>query len=423
MAPDADPDVRVRDEATGGVRGVLQHRHTRLILLVVGLVIVAAVIIAWRYFAVRESTDDAQIDGHITPISARVGGTVMTVSVDDNQMVKAGKVLVEIDPRDYRVALQRADAEFADAQAALQAARAGVPITTTTTSGAVSTAGAGVERAQAGVQVATRGVDVARARLTSAEARLREATANATRASRDLERMKQLIAKDEISQQQYDAAVSAADAARAGVDAAQATVAQAQQGVQVAESQRIQAQGALTQAQAEQRTAATAPQQVATARARESGAEARVQQAQAALEQARLNLQYTTIVAPTDGVVSKKSVEPGQVVQPGQPLLALVPLEDIWVTANFKETQLRDMRPGQYAQISVDAYGHSYNGRVQSIAAATGARFSLLPPENATGNYVKVVQRVPVKITFDKGQDPNHLLRPGMSVVVTVFTQ
>jgi len=425
---DSDQDMQavregVRTEAPNGVRGVLQRPGARLALVFVALVIIAGAIIAWRYFAVRESTDDAQIDGHITPISPRVGGTVTAVNVADNQRVQAGTVLIEIDPRDYQVALQRAEAEFADAQATLQAARVGVPITSTTTSGQVSVAGASVERAQAGLQVATRGVDVARARLTSAQARLREAASSATRTSRDLERMKQLVAKDEISQQQYDAAVAAADAARAGVDAAQAAVAEADQGVAVAESQRVQALGTLTQAQAEQRTAGTAPQQVQASKAREAGAEARVAQAQAALEQARFNLQYTKIVAPAGGVVSKKSVEEGQVVQPGQPLLAIVPLEDIWVTANFKETQLRDMRPGEEAQISVDAYGHTYKGHVQSIAAATGARFSLLPPENATGNYVKVVQRVPVKITFDKGQDPNHLLRPGMSVVVTVFTR
>ncbi len=411
-----------REAPAQGIRGLLQRPRARLILFIVALVIIVGAIISWRYFAVRESTDDAQIDGHITPIAARVGGTVTDVNVNDNQWVKEGDILVKIDPRDYQVALQRAEAEFADAQAVFQAARVGVPITTTTTSGQVSTAGANVERAQAGLQAATRGVDVARARLASAQARLREATANATRATRDLERMKQLIAKEEISQQQYDAAVAAADAARAGVDAAQSAVVEGEQGVQVAESQRIQASGVLTQAQADLRTAHTAPQQVEASQARAQGAEARVKQAQAAREQARLNLQYTTVVAPTDGVVSKKSVEVGQVVQPGQPLLALVPLEDIWVTANFKETQLRDMRVGQSAEISVDAYGHTYRGHVQSIAAATGARFSLLPPENATGNYVKVVQRVPVKIVFEKGQDPNHLLRPGMSVVVTVFT-
>ena len=422
-AVDTDQEVRAQDKAANSARGVLQRPRTRLALLIGAIVLVGGAIVAWRYFAVRETTDDAQIDGHITPISARVGGTVMTVNVNDNQTVKAGTVLVEVDPRDYRVALQRAEAEFADAQATLQAARVGVPITATTTSGQLSTAGATVERAQAGLQVAARSIDAARARLSSAQARLREATANATRTARDLERMKQLIAKDEISQQQYDAAVAAADAARAGVDAARAAVVEAEQGVQVAESQRVQATGVLTQAEADLGTARMAPQQVQASKARESSAGARVEQAKAAREQARLNLQYTTIVAPTDGVVSKKSVEVGEVIQPGQPLLAIVPLEDVWVTANFKETQLRDMRPGQPARISVDAYGHTYAGHVQSIAAATGARCSLLPPENAAGNYVKVVQRVPVKITFDKGQDPNHLLRPGMSVVVTVFTR
>ncbi|MGE5358118.1 MAG: HlyD family efflux transporter periplasmic adaptor subunit [Bacteroidales bacterium] len=426
-AVDSDPEsnAAANDEvaARGGVRGVLARPRARMILLAVAVLIVIGGVIAWRYFAIRETTDDAQIDGHITPISARVGGTVMSVRVDDNEFVKAGAVLVEIDPRDYHVALQRAEAEFADAQANLQAAQVGVPITTTTTTGQVSTAGANVERAQAGLQAATGNVDAAKARLVTAQARQREAVANATRAARDLERMKQLIAKEEISQQQYDAAVAAADQSRAAVEAAQSAVVEAQQGVQVAESQRVQATGALTEAEADLRTARTGPQQVQASQARAAGAQARVQQAQAVLEQARLNLQYTSIVAPTDGIVSKKSVEVGQVVQPGQALLAVVPLEDIWVTANFKETQLRDMRVGQVAQVSVDAYGHTYHARVQSIAAATGARFSLLPPENATGNYVKVVQRVPVKITFDKGQDPNHLLRPGMSVVVTVFTK
>jgi membrane fusion protein, multidrug efflux system len=235
--------------------------------------------------------------------------------------------------------------------------------------------------------------------------------------------MKQLIAKDEVSQQQYDAAVAAADAARAMVESAQASVSEATLAVSVADSRRIQAGGTLTQADADLRTAHTAPEQVIVTKARAQSAEARVQQVKAVLDQARLNVGYTSISAPSAGRVSKKSVEPGQVIQPGQPLLAIVPLEDIWITANFKETQLKRMRPGQRASITVDAYGRSYEGRIESIAAATGARFSLLPPENATGNYVKVVQRIPVKIVLDKGQDPEHQLRPGMSVVPTVFTR
>jgi membrane fusion protein (multidrug efflux system) len=235
--------------------------------------------------------------------------------------------------------------------------------------------------------------------------------------------MKQLVAKDEISQQQYDAAVASADAARATVESAQASVNEATQAVSVAESRRAQSLNALTQSQAELRTANTGPEQVTVIKARAESAAARVLQAKAVLDQATLNLAYTTVTAPTAGRVSKKSVEPGQVIQPGQPLLAIVPVEDIWITANFKETQLKNMRPGQPATVSVDAYGRTYQGHVDSIAAATGARFSLLPPENATGNYVKVVQRIPVKIVLDKGQDPEHLLRPGMSVVPTVHTR
>ncbi len=409
--------------SSGGVGGYLRDGRGRRLLLAGGIVVLLAVAGVWWYLRGHESTDDAQIDGHIVPIAARVGGTVADVNVEDNQVVEAGAVLVDIDQRDYRTALDRAQADYADAQAALSAAQAGVPITSTTTSSQMSSAGASVDRATAGTNAATGDIDAARARLASMQARLREAQANATRAARDLERMKQLIAKDEVSQQQYDAAVAAADAAKATVESAQASVNEATQAVSVAESRRAQALNALTQAQAELRTAGTGPEQVTVIKARAESAAARVLQAKAVLEQATLNLAYTIVKAPMAGRVSKKSVEPGQVIQPGQPLLAIVSLEDIWITANFKETQLKDMRPGQRATVSVDAYGRTYEGRVDSIAAATGARFSLLPPENATGNYVKVVQRVPVKIVLDKGQDPQHLLRPGMSVVPTVHTR
>ena len=393
-----------------GVIALLRGRPRLTRGLAVGsVVLVLGAILAWRYFAARESTDDAQIDGHIAPIAARVGGTVVAVNVDDNQQVKAGTVLVRLDDTEYKVALHKAEADLAEAQAALQAAREGVPITATATASGVSSATAGVTRAGAGVAAA-------QSRLEAAEARLREAAAGDTRLQRDLERAKELIGKDEISRQQFDAAVAAAAAARAAVDAARAAVTEA-------EHARAQANDALLQAQAELRTARTGPNQVAVVRARQASAEAKVRQARAVVEQARLALGYTTVTAPTDGVVSRKTVQIGETVQAGQPLLALVPLDDIWVTANFKETQLRDMHPGQRAVVEVDTYGRSYRGRVDSIAAATGARFSLLPPENATGNYVKVVQRIPVKIVLDRGQDPEHLLRPGMSVVPTVFTR
>jgi membrane fusion protein (multidrug efflux system) len=247
-----------------------------------------------------------------------------------------------------------------------------------------------------------------------------EAQANATRTSKDLDRMKQLIAKDEISQQQYDAASTSADAARAAVESAQAGVLQVQQEVAAARARTSQSQAELQQAQAQAQGAKTAPQQIVITRAQAQSADARIQLAKAALAQARLNLEYTTIKAPVAGIISKKSVESGQVVQPGQPLMAIVPEQDIWVTANFKETQLADMHPGQPASVAVDAYGgRNFKAHIDSIASATGARFSLLPPENATGNYVKVVQRVPVKVVFDQGEQLDQL-RPGLSVTVNV---
>jgi membrane fusion protein (multidrug efflux system) len=397
--------------------------HARTLLLAAALVVALGSLAAWYHYSGRETTDDAQIDGRITPIAARVGGTVLSVPVRDNQLVGAGEPLVQIDPRDYRVSLAKAQADFADAQAALEAARAGVPIVTTTTSGQVTTSTATVERAKAGVAIAGKDVDAARARLESMRARLRESQANRSKASKDLERMKQLIAKDEISQQQFDAAVAGAEAAAAAVDSASAAVAEAEQAVSSAESRRGQAVDLGRQAEAELRTAQTAPSQVLVTRARAASAEARVAQARAQLDQAQMNVGYTLITSPRAGVVSKKSVEVGQVVQAGQPLMAIVPLDDVWVTANFKETQLDEVRPGQRAIVRVDMYGRTWEGRVESIAPATGARFSLLPPENATGNYVKVVQRIPVKIVLTPGQDRERLLRPGMSVVATVITQ
>jgi membrane fusion protein (multidrug efflux system) len=400
-------------------------QNPRVRLAVAVALIAALGVLAWLWItAGRETTDDAQIDGHVTQIAARVGGTVKAVHVNDNQRVDAGAVLVELDPRDYQVALDRARAELADAEATAAAAQSGVPIASTETASNVTTARGSVEQAQSGVVAAQKEIEAARARLTTAQARLRETEANAAKAARDVERLRGLLAKDEVSQQQFDAASAAADAQRAAADSARSQVAEAEAGIRVAESKLTQAQAGARQAEAGLRTAQTGPQQVAATRARAEAAAAKVQQSKAALAQAELNLQYTTVKAPVAGVVSRKTVEVGQIVQPGQPLMALIPLEDVWVTANFKETQLTHMRPGQKATVKVDAYGgKEFAGHVDSIAAATGARFSLLPPENATGNYVKVVQRIPVKIVLDAGQDPDHLLRPGMSVVPTVYTK
>jgi membrane fusion protein (multidrug efflux system) len=284
------------------------------------------------------------------------------------------------------------------------------------------TARGGVEQAQGGVTGAERELDAARARLTTAQARLREAEANAVKTARDVERLRGLLAKDEISQQQFDGAVGAADAQKAAADSVRSQIAEAEAGIRVAESRLVQARAGEEQAHAELQTAQTGPEQVTATKARAAAAEAHAQQARAAVAQAELNLQYATVKAPLKGIVSRKSVEVGQIVQPGQPLMAVIPLDTIWVTGNFKETQLANLRPGQKAVVTVDAYGgRKFTGHVDSIAAATGARFSLLPPENATGNYVKVVQRVPVKIALDGGQDAEYLLRPGMSVVPTVY--
>ncbi|MBV9608446.1 MAG: HlyD family secretion protein [Acidobacteria bacterium] len=389
-APEEEPNRRER------ARSYFRDRpRAKWILFGLLLALIAGGVFVWHYYAIRESTDDAQIDGHIDPVSARVGGTAIQVNFDNNQYVTAGSVMVQLDPTDYKVALQRAEAELADAKAQLAAAETGVPITTIGTSSQTSVAEANLESAR-------KEADATRARLGEAEA-------NYNKAASDLKRYQQLIGKDEISRQQYDTAVAAEQSAASSVAAARSNIAAAQ--------------GRVAQAEAQLRASSTAPQQVAATKAKASGALATVQKDQAQVQQAELNLSYTTVKAPVNGIVSQRNVEPGQVIQPGQPVFAIVNLDDIYVTANFKETQLKNMHPGQPAEIKVDAYGRTYRGHVLNIGGATGARFSLLPPENATGNYVKVVQRIPVRIVFEKGQDPEHLLRPGMSVTPTVLTK
>ena len=411
------------DQVATDKPSVIHQPRVRLIIGAVLLLVIGAAAWVWMT-ANRESTDDAQVDARVTQISSRVGGTVTKVAVNDNQVVEAGAVLIELDPRDYQVAVDKARAELADAEATAVAAQNTIPITSTTAASQVTTARGGVAQAQSGVSASGKEVEAARARLTTAQAHVREVEANATRAARDVERLRGLLAKDEVSQQQFDTASAAADAQRAAVESARSQVAEAEAGIRVAESRLAQAHAGEQQAHAELQAAQTGPSQIAATRARASAATARVQQARATLAQAELNVQYTTVKAPARGIVSKKGINVGQVVQAGQPLLALVQIDDVWVTANFKETQLKDVRPGQRAVIEVDAYGgRTFKGKVDSIAGATGARFSLLPPENATGNFVKVVQRVPVKIVLDPGQDPDHLLRPGMSVTPTVYTR
>ena len=377
----------------------------------------------WGYFSAYESTDDAQVDGHILAVSARISGHITDVNVEEERYVKAGDVLVRIDPTDYEAALSQAAADVANAEAALLSSRTDVPITSTTTGSQLKSARSVRSDAEAALLGAQRQLNAAQARLETARAQVREAEADSKRTIDDVARYKMLIDKDEIPAQQYTTSVAVADAAKATVDARRAASEEAEQNITVAQAAVEQANAKIAEADATIESALTAPQQVAVSQARAKAAQALVEQKRAALRQAQLNLSYCVIVAPFNGIIGKKTVEVGNNIAPGQQLMALVPLDDIWVTANFKETQLRGMKPGQTVKFSVDAYGREYTGKLEAVGGASGSRFSLLPPENATGNYVKVVQRIPVRIDIDPGQNEDHRLRPGMSVVPNVYVR
>ena len=380
----------------------------RTLILAAAVVVLVGGFFLWRYLSSYESTDDAQADVHLYPVSARISGYVVRVNVDDNQWVQKGTVLVEIDPKDYEVAVAQAQANLASAEATAQSLNITVPITSVSTLSQLKFTASDIENTKAGVIAAEK-------QLTAAHAQLEQAEANDVKAQDDLHRYKMLVDKREVAEQIYDQALAAAKSSTAAVAAAHANESAAQQFVQ-------QAQSRLVEAEANHQSAETGPQQVSSTKARVRAAIADVEQKRAALEQARLNLQYTKIVAPVTGEVNK-TVVLGLNVQPGQQLLTVVPLDEVWVTANFKETQLRHMRVGQVAKIDVDSTGRTLKGHVDSIAGATGPLFSLLPPENATGNYVKIVQRVPVKIVLDPGENRDRQLRPGMNVVPHVYLQ
>ncbi len=412
------------DDETKKPSNTRRKRTIRFVLL--ALLVVAAIVAipVYAYYSVRETTDDAQIDGHVIPISPRIGGTIISVNVADNQPVKAGQELVRLDPQDYQVAQHQAQAQLESSEANTSESQENVPITTINTTSQVSTSATQVEQAQAGVASAQQAVNAARSRVNSANATLGEKQANYVKAQKDLARMKELVDKDEISKQDYDSAVAAAEANAAQVESAKADIAEAEHNVDQSAAQLNEAKARLATAVVQRRQSEQVrARQQAVSAARYKQAQAQVQQRQADLDQANLNVQYTIIRAPVDGVVSRKAAEPGMQVSPGQQIMALVPLDDIWVTANFKETQLKKMRVGQKVEIEVDTYGsgRKYRAHVDSLAAASGARFSLLPPENATGNYVKVVQRIPVKIVLEPGENRDHLLLPGMSVNPTVL--
>jgi membrane fusion protein, multidrug efflux system len=402
--PQAPQTTRERPRVPASRR--LTKRGRLWLFLGIAVVLLVGGFFLWRYFGSYESTDDAQVDVHIYPVSARISGYVIAVNVGDNQYVEKGYVLVEIDPRDYQVAVDKAKADLASAEATARSLNINVPITSVNTLSQLSFSGSGVEDAVAGLAAAEK-------QLTAAQAQVQQAEANDVKVQDDLVRYKQLVDKQDVSAQIYDQAVAAAKASTATVAASHANEAAAGQAVQ-------QARSRVAQAQANLRAAQTRPQQIETTQARALAAVADVQQKQAALAQAELNLGYTKILAPVSGEVTK-TVVVGLNVQPGQQMLTAVPLQDVWITANFKETQMKHMRPGQPVTIHVDSSGRDYKGHVDSIAGATGPIFSVLPPENATGNYVKIVQRIPVKIVLDPGENRDLQLRPGMSVEPTVY--
>jgi membrane fusion protein, multidrug efflux system len=413
-------EVPLEQEAPKG----LANPRVQRLAIVGGAVLLAAIVGLFLYYLNRESTDDAQIDGHITPIASKIYGKVANVLVDDNQAVKAGQLLVKIDARDYQSAVDQAKAALDLAESEARSAGVDVPRTAENVASGTSSADAQLLGAQADVAKAQATYDQAlTADLSFAQANVEKSKANAALAQADLARYKPLVEKDEISKQQYDAAKANADASASALKADQEKLAQAQRNVEVVKAQLDAAKAHVLDARAAVDSAHANTKQVGMRTADAQAKVAKVAQARASLDAAQLNLSYTEVVAPVDGVATHKQVEPGQIVQAGQGLLVVVPLQDVWVTANFKETQLKNMKAGQKAEVKVDTYGKTFSGHVDSIAGATGGVLSLLPPENATGNYVKVVQRIPVKIVLDRDSVGPYVLRPGMNVDATVITK
>ncbi len=386
------------------------------------LIILGAVL--YLYYRDRVSTDDAEVDGHIVAMAPRIPGTVAEVLMHDNEPVKAGQVLVRIDPRDYQARLDQAKAALQAAEANARGANVGVPLTNETTLSSTTDASAQLATAQANYQRAQLAYQQASTTdLALAEAQAAKAQADNDKAQADLERMKPLAAKAEISAQELDSYVAASKVAGSELESARQKLTGARQSADIAHAAMLAAEAQVKGAEAAVHEAQANRKQVDIRSADVASADAAIAQARASVEAAQLDLSYTTLTAPTDGVVTHKSVEVGEIVQPGQALFVLVPLNDVWVTANFKETQLAHVQAGQKAEVHVDMYGETFPGHVDSIASATGSRLSLLPPENATGNFVKVVQRIPVKILLDPIPPEKAVLRPGMNVDATIITR
>ena len=378
-------------------------------LILAGLLAVSIVagLLYWLHARHFETTDDAQVDGHFAALSTRISGTVTYVNpaVENDRYVTAGTLLLELDPRDYEAELEHARANLETKEAEARVAQLQVPITH-------ASAYSQLHLAEAARQEASENVAAAEADLTAAQHRVQLDQAVASRAERDRVRYQTLVEKREISRSFYDARETEAASTTQALEVDRAAVIAAERKI-------AQMRSLVQQREAQIDSARTAPEQALDAQAQSSSAQGELAQARADVHTAELNLSYTKVYAPVSGVVGHKTVELGHRVQPGQSLLTVVPVDDIWVTANFKETQLRRMHPGQPVTLHVDTFGRDYNGAVDDMAGAAGPLFSLFPPENASGNYVKIVQRFPVRVRIDKDQDPQHQLRPGMSVEAT----
>ncbi len=404
QTPDANPGQDQNQDKQEQQDNPRQKSRRRFVIIGVVAVLLIAVALFYWHSTFYEDTDDAQVAGHLIQVSSRISGNVLRVVAEENQQVKAGDVIVELDPKDYQTAIQQDEANLEAAEANLESARVGVPITTINSGTGVSSAAAIVLQSNDEVQQAQHQLEANRAAVAQADA-------NYIKAKLDVDRYAPLVQKDVISKQQFDQAVATAAADEAALN-------QAKQNVTASEASVRMAQDKVKQSQAQLKQTKTGPDQVKQQIAKADQAAAQVEQSRAELEQAKLNLSYTKIIAPVDGIITRKSVEVGQNVSQGQNMTTLVSLDDVWITANFKETQLNMMRPGQPVTITVDAYGdRKYDGVITQIGGATGSVLSLFPPENATGNYVKVVQRVPVRIDLsNKSENSDHLLRPGLSV-------
>lgn len=423
LAAQAAPQSAAAEPKAGGTSVLTQPKYRGLLIGGTIVVLVAGALLYW-YFSGRVSTDDAEVDGHLAPISSKVSGNVVQVLVDDNQAVKAGQVLVKLDPSDYQQKVDQQQAALQLAQARSQSATVSVPLQQETTQTGESSADADLLSAQAMQSSAEISYQRSQtADLAYAKAQVSKSQAAFDKAHSDVLRMRPLADKQEISAQDFDGYVSTERQAQSDLDAANQKLAQAEQDSRAAKANLDAAKSKVTAARAQVAQAKANQKQVVERAADAAAAKANIAQAQADLNAAKLNLSYATIVALVDGVVTRKTVEVGQVVQPGQGLMVLVPLKDVWVTADFKETQLDHVVPGQRAEVHVDMYGKTFPGHVDSIAGATGSRLSLLPPENATGNFVKVVQRIPVKIVLDPIPPDKAILRPGMNVDATIFTR